>query len=170
MKDVPENTSAATITTSDLQTYAPKIFTDSPEVKSAVTRLNIPTHGLPSRDISRNSTIRSIIISAHDNKEVALAWWTTLTGPVPVNSAYIYIDETVGKIENLVDYICSRISREVSLHNVSLVRLVVDAQNPVTQSSLERNGYKPTGTTELAGNVYKRFAWEIFYIKKIGTK
>ena len=156
VKDVPENTPVTTFTTSDFQTYVPKIFTESPEVQSAITSLNIPTHALPGRDLNRNSTIRSIIISTHNNKDVALAWWTTLTGPAPINSAYIYIDETVGKIENLVDYICSRISREVSLHNVSLVRLVVDAQNPVTQSSFERNGYKPTGTTELAGNVYQK--------------
>ncbi len=158
VKDVPEPERAhiSQYTTRDLKTHLPNSFPHTQELTKAFKNLSIPAQALPSRDNIRSLNIRSIIISTRDNKEVAFAWWTVLTGPTPINEAYIHISGEAAQVENLIDSICERISHECSNRDVSLVKLVVASNIPNTQPALENNGFKPTGAIEPTGKVYQK--------------
>ena len=156
--DVPEQTYAHVdqYTTNELQTHITSSFDHSPEIKSAIKNLDIPIHALPNRDTIRSNKIRSIIISTHGGQEIAFAWWTAFSGPTPLNNAYLRINEKTPQVENLIDCICERISRECSARDVSLVKLISDFSLPTTKLALENNGFKPTDAIEPAGRIHQK--------------
>jgi GNAT superfamily N-acetyltransferase len=143
-------------TTIDLHTNLINSFENSQEASDAIKALNIPQESLPNSELSRSKDLRSLVISTRDGQPIAFAWWSALNGPTPINTAYICIDETADNVETSIDYICDRISRECSKRDVSLVKLKSNINSSLANTTLERNGFKPTGSGENSEETYQK--------------
>ena len=128
----------------------------SAAVTKAERRLQISKSTLPSKNELSNEKLKSIVIFDHDDKEVAFAWWTISAGPTPSNRAYICIDDNSEQVENLADHICDHIVRDSSHRDPSLVRLILGNATPLTQTSIEKNGFRPTEQIDPAGSIYQK--------------
>lgn len=125
-------------------------------VAKAERQLKISKSTVPSENELSNEKLKAMVIFDHDSKEVAFAWWTISVGPTPNDRAYICIDQNSEQIENMVDHICDHIVRDSSHRDPSLVKLILGNAAPLTQASIEKNGFKPTQQIDPAGEIYQK--------------
>jgi len=126
------------------------------ECFTEMRKQNLSDEAMPPSEAVKKEQVRALRGTNQNGEVIAIAWWTVLTGPTPLNRAYIFV-KGIAENQNLIfDSISEKISRQCSFRDVSLVELVVDTNLAHVSRHLIRNGFSPTGATYRYGEAFKK--------------
>lgn len=136
----PPSETQVNFTTDDISIKTSNNYQD-PIIINVINELKIDKKHLPRIDDTSENRIKNLVITNHNGVPLAYSWWTSLSGVMPENKAFLFINNEAPNINLLADFICNKICSDVSKKDVAIVRLEGNFNNIDVLESVKRNGF-----------------------------